>query len=479
MTPQRTRRSTRLLQLAAVALLAGAVACEPGTAVVTVHPEQRLQVMQGWEGLIGGTPECNQTAWNGVREQALDLITDDLGLNRVKLPLRSGYEDSTDHFARYMRGEMTFDQWKYTWFRPVNDDADPRHANSAGFQWSFLDHIVETQVLPMKRRLQARGDDLWINLVYIGGRNTVHEGAPEEYAELVEQAVVHLRDRYGIVPQSLEVINEPNMHDAWTPVQVAQALLSARARLGAIGIAPQFIGPSTSTMQAAETYLDGMMTVPGAREALTDLSFHRYGGNAEVLARLASRAASLGYRTTMNERIGADQDTLYQDLTIGHVSSWEQFGVVFCPPPERGDGGGIYVRFTTEDTLHPTVRLTPIARMLRQYFRYVHLGASRLGADVSDDDVRATAFANPGGGVISVIHTREAREIEVRGLPAATYAVSWTTATGESTQAPDSARASASAPASDSARASDIRVAEGGVLRTGIPGAGVLTVWSR
>ncbi len=461
MTRGGSKRLRGVMQLAGAASLVTAIACSSGTAIVTVHPAQRLQVMQGWEGLLGGTPECNQTAWNGVRDQVLDLVTNDLGLNRVKLPLRSGYEDSTDHFARYMRGETTFDEWKYTWFRPVNDDADPRHANPAGFQWSFLDHLVETQLLPMKRRLQARGDDLWVNLVYVGGRNPVHEGAPAEYAELVEQAILHLRDKYGIVPQSLEVINEPNMHDTWTPVQVAQALLAARARLASIGIAPQFIGPSTSTMQAAETYLDGMFTVPGAREALTDLSYHRYGGNVDVLKRLAARAASLGYRTTMNERIGADQDTLYQDLTVGHVSSWQQFAVVFCPPPDRGDGGGIYVRFTTEDSLHPTARLTPIARSLRQYFRYVRLGASRIGADASGGDVRATAFTNPDGGTAVVVHAGGARDVEVRGLPPGTYGTSWTTASP------------------DDGAASDTTIAAGGALRTRIPGAGVLTVFRR
>lgn len=251
------------------------------------------------------------------------------------------------------------------------------------------------------------------------------------------------------------------MHDAWTPVQVAQSLLAVRARLASIGVAPQFIGPSTSTMQAAETFLDGMMTVPGTREALTDLSYHRYGGNLQVLGRLAARAKSLGYRTTMNERIGADQDTLYQDLTVANVSAWQQFAVVFCPPPDRGDGGGIYVRFTTEDSLHPTARLTPIARLLRQYFRYVRLGAVRVGADAAGGDVQATAFTNPGGGAVAVVRTRSARDVEVRGLPAGAYSVSWTT------DAPDDA-----AP-------TDTTIVAGGTVHARIPGAGVLTVFGR
>lgn len=462
MSRRGSRPARRALPFVAVAALLLTAACVgSGTVTVTVQPEQRLQVMQGWEGLIGGTPECNQTAWNGVREQVLDLVTNDLGLNRVKLPLRSGYEDSTDHFTPYMRGESSFLDWKRTWFQPVNDDEDPQHANPAGFQWAFLDHIVETEVLPIRERLRARGDDLWLSLVYVGGRNRVHKGRPDEYAELVEQAFRHLRDRYGLVPQSFEVINEPNMHKSWTPTEVAQALLAAKARLAAAGFTPQFIGPSGSTMRASEIYLDTMLTVPGVREALTDLSYHRYGGNVNVLQRLARRADSLGYRTTMNERIGADHDTLHQDLTVGHVSSWQQFAVVFCPPPDRGDGGGIYVRFTTEDTLRPTARLTPMARYLRQYFRYVPLGASRIEARSDDKRLLVTAFRNPDGRVVVVANGDRARDVEIVGLPAGRYGISSTT----------------TAPGDSVGR--DTTITAGGIVRARLPGPGVMTVFGQ
>lgn len=445
-----------------VASLSLTIACGgAGEATVDVRLGERHQVMQGWEGLLGGTPECNQTAWNAVREQVLDLAVDDVGLNRVKLPLRSGYEDSTDHFGQYMRGAITFDQWKYTWFRPVNDDADPRHANPRGFQWAFLDHVVETQVLPMQRRLRARGDSLWLNLVYVGGRNTPHGESPEEYAELVEQTFLHLRDRFRLVPASLDVINEPNMRNAWTAAQVGRALVAAKARLAAAGFSPQFIGPSTTTMQAAHRFLDSILLVPGAREGLTDVSYHRYGGNAAVLKGLAARADSLGYRTVMSEKMGADQATLFEDLTVGNVSSWQQFAMVFCAAPGEGDGGGIYVRVSQDDTLHPTARLTPIARFLRQYFRYVHLGAVRVGAAADDPRMRATAFLNPNQRAVVVVQGDGARALAIRGLPAGRYSITMTT-TGASDVAPP-----------------DTVIAVGGVLRTRLPALGVLTVFGR
>lgn len=455
------RPFVRGVAMCLVALLPFLGACAGGVSTITVRASERLQVMQGWEALIGGTPECNQRAWNGVRERVLDLAAFDLGLNRVRLPLRSGYEDSTDYFVRYMRGEMTFDQWKSTWFRPVNDDQDPRHVRVGGFQWSYLDHVVETQVLPLKRRLQERGDDLWINVEYIGGANTPHGADPEEYAELVVATFERLRDRFGLVPQSLEVINEPNMHNAWTPQQVARALVAAKARLAAAGFAPQVIAPSTTTMQHALQYLDGMLAVPGAREALTDFSYHRYGGNAEVLGRIARRADSLGYRTAMLEKIGADQDTLFQDLTVGRVSAWQQFGLVHCAPPGRGDGGGIYIRFAQEDTLHPTARLTPTARYLRQYFRYVPLGAHRVAASSDDRQLRATAYVTPTGRQVVVVNADAARSLAVRGLAPGRYGITWTTAE------------------SSSAAPEEHVLAAGGVLKASLHGPGVLTVFGQ
>lgn len=441
-------------------LLAILGACS--SADIELRPSQRFQEMRGWEGLVGGMPECNPVAWGAIRERVIDLAANELGMNRVRIPLRAGYEDSTDHFTPFLRGETTFDDWKRTWFRPVNDDDDPRNARPGGFQWAHLDNTMATVVLPLRERLRARGDDLWINLIYVGASSSGHQRDPAEYAELVDAAFRHLRDTYGLVPNSFEVVNEPNMRSAWTPHEVAAALLAVRERLAASGFSPEFIAPSTSTLQHALLFLDSMQQIPGVKEALTDVSYHRYSGGREALERLVRRTRALGLRTAMLEKINADHHVLHEDLTIGGVSAWGQFGMVFCPPRDSVNLGGIYVRVDETDPHRPTAYLTPYARLLRQYFRHVSLGAVRLGTRVRGRGIEATAFVNPDGRHVVVANVDEGRMLSVAGLPPARYRVTYTTSDSEDT---------------DPVSATDTTIAAGGVLRTRIPARGVLTVF--
>ena len=46
----------------------------------------------------------------------------------------------------------------------------PSVANPAGFQFSRIDYQVENILLPLQRRLAARGERLFINLCYVDFR---------------------------------------------------------------------------------------------------------------------------------------------------------------------------------------------------------------------------------------------------------------------------------------------------------------------
>ncbi len=449
-----------LLMLVTLASLASACGGERGGTIV-VSPNERLQVMRGWETHVGGMPECNPIAWNNAREQVLELSANELGLNRVRVPLRSGYEHHTDFFTRYMKGQITFDDWKRSWFRPENDDSDPAHADPAGFQWSFLDNTIETVVLPLREKLRARGESLWVNVEYVGGRNPVHEQHPDEYAELVAATFEHLRDRYGLIPNSFEIINEPNMRSVWSPQQVAQALVAVGPRLKASGFQPELIGPSTTTVEASLSFLEAMITVPGVRQLLTDVSYHGYGGGEAAVRRLADRASGLGYRTAMLEKMGADERDLHRDLTVGQTSAWGQFAMVHCTKPDSGDGGGVYIRMEQENPDHPKVILATKSRRLRHYFRYVRLGAYRVGATTGDKHLEATAFQNPDGKYVVVVNADRAAQIRIRGLGAGTYGLRYTT---------DEA---------DNASMADTTIGVGGSIVATLPDNGVITVYGK
>ncbi len=59
---------------------------------------------------------------------------------------------------------------------------------------------------------------------------------PAEYAEFMLAVFQHLRDKYGIVPDAIEMILEPDNGTSWTPSALGQAMVAAADRLGAGGV---------------------------------------------------------------------------------------------------------------------------------------------------------------------------------------------------------------------------------------------------
>ena len=104
-----------------------------------------------------------------------------------------------------------------------------------------MDYQVEKIVLPLKRRLEARGEKLFVNFNYVDFGQTELKGSlshahqPAEYAELIHAAFVHLKDKYGLVPDALEIILEPDNSDHWRGRQIGEAIRSVSARLKADG----------------------------------------------------------------------------------------------------------------------------------------------------------------------------------------------------------------------------------------------------
>ncbi len=445
-----------LLVIAALATLA----CAPGDARISVHPSAQLQIMTGWEGLIGGQVSCNHTAWALVHDKVLDLATNELGMNRIRLPLRSGYESHRDLFPALMRGEAKYLDWERATFRPENDNDDPMVADPAGFQWAFLDHTVDDLVLPLKQRLVSRGDDLWINLTYIGAKHAeLHRDNPAEYAELVVATFEHLRQKYGIVPNSFEVVSEPNLGN-WSAEETAKNLLAAKQRLAAAGFRPDFVGPSVSSIDGSLDYFERMAAVPHAVEALDEFAYHRYSGGILALRRIGAMARARRLRTAMLEDLRAGPDELHEDLVEANVSAWQKFGMVTCPQPDSVSDG-VYVLVDQSDSTHPVARLAPTARYLRQYFRHVALGAHRVEATSSNRRQKVTAFVNRGGGTTVVVRSERDGTLRVSGLPAGRYAVTATT------------------DQLDAAALGDTTIDVGGILLARMPGRGVLTIFSR
>ncbi len=426
---------------------------------ITVNGQQQFQTMTGWEALMEiGQAECDPRAYLAYRNEVLDRAANEVGVNRIRVGLRNGFENPTDRWPQKVSGQLTFDQWKVYWFQVVNDNADPFNINPAGFNWGYLDYVIEQLIIPLKQRLQARGDDLWFNLSYTGANSgQLHRDNPDEYAEFVLAAFQHIQGKYGFVPNSLELVNEPNLQ-GWNAQVVGRNLAAVSARLRTAGFFPDFIGPTASGVVASTQYFDQMINMPSVAAELDEISYHRFGQTLPSdLQAIAQRGTQHRMRTAQLEHGGSGHDHLHEDLTLANVSAWQQFGLAFCG---TNDTGGMYflVSGAKVGENNPVVNTARMTKFLRQYFRFVGLRAVRVGATTADARFAPVAFRNANGKYTVVVKASAGGSLSVGGLPAGTYAIDYTTAADYMKPLPD------------------VTITGSQSITTAIPDAGVLTI---
>lgn len=454
--------SARILALTGLATVTVLPQLTPGERVV-VYPSVELQTMMGWEatGQVGQS-ECNATAYQNYRGALMDRLTNELGINRVRLGVNSGAENSVDWQARWRAGLVDRATFKQHWYESINDNADPRVIDPAGFQWSWLDSDAEATVVPLRQRLAARGEKLYVTLNYtdFGGLSAFeHTQDPEEYAELILATFQHLQQRFGFVPDAVEIILEPDNTPNWRPDVIGRALVAAGDRLKAAGWRPAFIAPSNTNAHTALLYVDELVRVPRVFEYLTDLAYHRYSGvSDEVIAGIAARGAQYGLRTGMLELIGADHEVLHQDLTLGRNSTWQQYSMAYC---STDDNGARHYNIDDSNPSNPVITLGSRSRYLRQYFLFVRFGAVRIGASSGDDRFAPVAFRNTDGRHVVVVKAGAGGNFSIEGLPPGRYGLKYTTGAQYDVDLPD------------------VTLQGGQLLPANIPAAGVITIYRR
>ena len=119
------------------------------------------------------------------------------------------------------------------------------------------------------------------------------------------------------------------------------------------------------------------------------------------LQAIGSRAVQFGVNTAMLERIGTNYEALHKDLKLARNSSWQQFTLAFC----TGDNGAQYYWINNADVNNPVVNMGRRTRFLRQYFKFIRQGATRIGAATTDSSIDPLAFVNTDGSPVVVVKT--------------------------------------------------------------------------
>lgn len=431
---------------------------DPRFARIDLSLDETYQVMSGWEA----TAQAGQgfERYGEWRDDLLDRAVEDLGINRLRVAVRASAESDRDHWRLLRGGTLSQQEWRCVRYSTVNDNADPDSTDLSRFHFSELDHTVENVVLPMRERLERRGEQLFVNVNYTAFTGQIcdglgyHHADPEEYAEFALAVLEHLDRKYDLHVDAWELVLEPDNTEEWTGRALGEALVATQRRLEAAGYAPEFIAPSTTSMAAAVPFVEEMTTAPGAAALIDEVSYHRYRGvSRENLVAVAERAGGLGARTAMLEYVGADHIDLHEDLTVGNASAWQQFTLGFTAP----DNGAQY--FQVDTVARPaTVQIGTRTPFLARYFRNARMGATRIGATSESRRLEPAAFVNKDGSVAVVLLAARGSQFSVVGLPAGEYSVVYTTESE-----PERA-------------AGTVALKAGQALNAGIPRAGVVSI---
>lgn len=433
-----------------------------GTKDITVDPSVIHQTIVGWEA-HNGSGQHDVPNFRQYNDALMDVLVNEVGVSRVRLEVQSGMENPVDVWQQYKTGAIDYDTYRCKRWETVNDNASPTQIASNGFHYSFLDTSVQDVILPIKQKLEARGEKLYLNLNYVSFSRNCNDNAavhksPAEYAEFMLAAFRYLHTQYGLIPDAVEIILEPDNAGGWSGLRIGQAIVATGALLEANGYRPDFIGPSNAGMQRVPTYFDQMISVSGVKQYLSEISYHRYTGVTDAnFQQITNRAQQHGLRTSMLEKTGADYHALHEDLEKGLVSAWQQFAIAF-----KGDGSGGNVLIGVDFTVSPPRPFVAArTKFLRQYFKFIRPGAVRIGASSVKQEFAPLAFVNPGGKQVVVVKAASGGSFNIGGLPAGLYGITYTTDNAYDVQL------------------TDVQLASGQLLPATIPAAGVITIYGK
>jgi len=422
------------------------------SADIRLDPATRFQTMRGWETTL-------EVFWtedfSPFRAEIYDRLITEVGITRLRLEVWSGAENTDRSFENFQSGAIDIQGWRDRRYSTVNDDDDPFHINWAGFDFANLDWRVEQHLLPILERARVHGQKMEINFTYVAFTKQIKIGEyvhtnPEEYAEFILASFLHLRDKYGIVPDSFEPILEPDNVPQWNPQLFGQAVAAATRRLDHAGFHPRVVLPSVTDIHKLIPWMKEIIKVPGAMDGVRELSYHRYhGGEIALLQKIAALAKTLGLETAMLEYWGGKgvYPLLHNDLKYADVTVWQ------------GRSALSHHHIDTSRPAGQQLVLNEDVRFDRLYYAAIRPGAVRIGAATSNAKAAdPVAFVTPEGGMAVVLRLDKAASVAVHDLPAGDYLLE-TAYGGGGTTAPVSFHADGAQP-----------------FVTDLPGPGVISI---
>ena len=393
---------------------------------ITLDLNKSYQTIGHWENggfLQKGLEEL-------IIDDLVDLTVDSLGINRLRLEIRSGSENTVDYYQQYQDSTIEYETWRSNRYATENDDDDPNNINWRGFYFTELDETIENVLIPIRNRLIQNKSNLYINLCIVAFTGQLNEGTggtiihqiPEEYAEFIEAIFKHMENKYGFVPDAVEVLLEPDVAKFGDGKLVGECLVAAGNRLKGIGYKPDFIACSnTNLFNATGKMYSDFIKVPGVSEYWSEYSFHAYAGRTDDnLIQISENAKVNGVNTSMLEwwTNGHRYDYLHKCLKLANVSSYEfkgSFGTV------NNDWSSGLLSIRDNGNNEYLLDLQPPVKYFRHYFKLISNGAVRYEAISDSSSFDPVVFKNEDGSLILNIMAANSGNVSISGLPTGSY----------------------------------------------------------
>lgn len=393
---------------------------------VTLDLNKSYQTIGHWENgayLPTGLEEY-------IIDDLVDLTVDSLGINRLRLEIRTGSENTIDYYQQYQDSLIEYETWRSNRYSTVNDDDDPQNINWDGFYFTEFDEKIEKILIPIRDRLIQNKSNLYINLCIVAFTGQLNEGtggtiihqSPEEYAEFIEAIFKHMNNKYGFVPDALEVILEPDVAKFGDGKLVGECLVAAGNRLKSIGYSPDFIACSnTNLFNALGKWYSEFIKVPGVSEYWSEYSFHAYAGRTDDnLIQISENAKANRVNTSMLEwwTNGHEFDYLHKCLKLANVSSYE-FKGSFGAIDNDWNSGLLSIKDNGNNVY--LLDLQPPVKYFRHYFKLISNGAIRYEAISDSSSFDPVVFINKDGNLILNIMATNSGTVSISGLPTGLY----------------------------------------------------------
>ena len=375
------------------------------TVAVDYSDAHRHQTMIGWDA---SGPNVDLSDF--LKNQVVDVLVNDLGLNRMRLqaPSRRDWED------RY------------------NDNNDPFVIDWNSFDSGPTDIKMEEWFLPFKAAVEARGEPFgcYASPSFYNGSVTGPIPVwmlrnPGEYAEWVQAQLYHLKTKYNFVPDYWSICNEAGNNNDFDPTLLGRIVKALGPRMQGMGLSTKIQFSEGVSSKATYDYMTALQADAEVWKYVGTLTYHLYGEHwsspsPDMRASLCNFALAHNISTGQTEFMDADTGDIYEDLTIGGVSVWEQFQA--CAQG-KGDvaGSGSYMTACYDGS---SFIRGPAFWDFRQFMHYIRPGAVRVDATSTDINLKTVAFVKEGKITVVLLNNytgSTTQAIRITGLPAGQY----------------------------------------------------------